>query len=122
MNDISDTAPTLAALAPLADGPVVIRNVEHMRWKETDRVAAVANELRRLGAGVEELRDGLAIRPGPLQPAVIETYGDHRIAMAFAITGLRSPGVVIRDPGCVAKTFPTFFEELFRITGATRPG
>ena len=122
MNDISDTAPTLAALAPLAEGPVVIRNVEHMRWKETDRVAAVANELRRLGAGVEEMRDGLVIRPGPLQPAVIETYGDHRIAMAFAITGLRSPGVVIRDPGCVAKTFPTFFDELFKITGAAPPG
>jgi 3-phosphoshikimate 1-carboxyvinyltransferase len=122
MNDISDTAPTLAALAPLADGPVVIRNVEHMRWKETDRVAAVATELRRLGAVVEELRDGLAIQPGLLRPAEIETYGDHRIAMAFAITGLRSPGVVIRDPGCVAKTFPTFFEELFRITGATPRG
>jgi 3-phosphoshikimate 1-carboxyvinyltransferase len=122
MNDISDTAPTLAALAPLADGPVVIRNVEHMRWKETDRVSAVATELRRLGAAVEERRDGLVIRPAPLVPAVIETYGDHRIAMAFSITGLRSPGVVIRDPGCVAKTFPTFFDELFKITGAAPPG
>ncbi len=109
MNDISDTAPTLAAIAPFAEEPVDIRNVEHMRWKETDRVAAVANELRRLGIAVEERRDGLTIMPGTPKPAIIETYEDHRIAMSFAITALRAEGIVIDNPGCVAKTLPDFF-------------
>lgn len=112
MNAISDTVPTLAALAPLADGPVVIRNVEHIRYKETDRIAAVATELRRLGQVVEEFPDGLAITPQPVRPAVIETYADHRIAMSFAILGCAVPGIVIADPGCVAKTFPDFFDRL----------
>jgi len=112
MNAISDTVPTLAALAPLAEGPVVIRNVQHIRYKETDRIAAVANELRRLGITVEEFPDGLRIEPGPVQPAVIRTYGDHRMAMSFAILGCAVPGLEIDDPGCVAKTFPDFFERL----------
>jgi 3-phosphoshikimate 1-carboxyvinyltransferase len=112
MNAISDTVPTLAALAPLADGPVIIRNVQHIRYKETDRIAAVANELRRLGITVEEFPDGLRIEPGPVQPAVIRTYGDHRMAMSFAILGCAVPGLEIDDPGCVAKTFPDFFERL----------
>ncbi len=112
MNAISDTVPTLAALAPLADGPVVIRNVQHIRYKETDRIAAVAAELRRLGQGVEEYPDGLAIFPAPVQPAVVRTYGDHRMAMSFAVLGCAVPGIVIDDPGCVAKTFPDFFDRL----------
>ncbi|CAA9422518.1 MAG: 3-phosphoshikimate 1-carboxyvinyltransferase, partial [uncultured Rubrobacteraceae bacterium] len=79
-----------------------------------DRISAVATELGRLGVGVEEGRDGLRILPGPLRPAVVETYGDHRVAMAFAVVGLAAadPVVAIRDPGCVAKTFPGYFRAL----------
>ncbi|GBD19583.1 3-phosphoshikimate 1-carboxyvinyltransferase [bacterium HR28] len=112
MNAISDTVPTLAALAPLADGPVVIRNVQHIRYKETDRIAAVANELRRLGQEVEEYPDGLRIIPRPVRPAVVHTYNDHRMAMSFAVLGCAVPGIVLDNPGCVAKTFPDFFERL----------
>ena len=112
MNAFSDTMMTLAAIAPFASTPTVIENVEHTRGQETDRVSAVATELRRLGVTVEERRDGLRITPGEVRPAVVETYGDHRMAMAFAVTGLVAPGVVIRDPGCVTKTFPDYFERL----------
>jgi 3-phosphoshikimate 1-carboxyvinyltransferase len=116
MNAISDTAQTLAAIAPFANGPTTIRGVEHMRHKETDRVSALATELRRLGQEVEERPDGLRIEPRPVQPAAVETYDDHRMAMSFAIAALRAPGVRILDPGCVAKTFPAFFERLAEIT------
>lgn len=109
---ISDTAQTLAAIAPFADGPTTIRGIAHARVKETDRVAALANELRRLGQEVVEVEDGLTIRPAPIKAADIDTYDDHRMAMAFAITALRAPGVRLRDPGCVAKTFPGFFVAL----------
>jgi 3-phosphoshikimate 1-carboxyvinyltransferase len=113
MNAISDTVMTLAAIAPLAGGPTTIRNVRNIRFKETDRLAAVATELRRLGVEVEEREDGLTIQPAAsLTPAEIETYDDHRMAMSFAITGLRAPGISIQDPGCVAKTFPDFFRRL----------
>jgi 3-phosphoshikimate 1-carboxyvinyltransferase len=115
MNAISDTAQTLAAVAPFASGPVTIRGVEHMRMKETDRVAALANELRRLGQGVEERPDGLTIIPAPITPASIATYDDHRMAMSFTVMGLRAPGVTILDPGCVSKTFPDFFERLNKL-------
>jgi 3-phosphoshikimate 1-carboxyvinyltransferase len=117
MNAISDTAQTLAAIAPFANGPTTIRGVEHMRHKETDRVSALATELRRLGQGVAERPDGLTIHPAPVQPAAVETYDDHRMAMSFSIAALRAPGLQILDPGCVAKTFPTFFERLAKITG-----
>lgn len=110
MNAISDTVMTLAAIAPFADSPTTIRNVANIRVKETDRIHAVATELRRLGVVVLEHKDGLTIQPAAsLNPAEIQTYDDHRIAMSFAITGLRSPGVVIRDPACVAKTVPDFY-------------
>ncbi len=118
LNAISDTAQTLAAIAPFATGPTTIRGVEHARLKETDRVAALATELRRLGQTVEERPDGLTIHPSPITPADIHTYDDHRMAMSFAITALRAPGVRILDPGCVAKTFPDFFARLAEITGA----
>jgi 3-phosphoshikimate 1-carboxyvinyltransferase len=118
LNAISDTAQTLAAIAPFADGPTTIRGVHHARLKETDRVAALANELRRMGQAVDERPDGLTITPGPVAPAAIETYDDHRMAMSFAIAGLAAPGITIRDPGCVAKTFPDFFEQLSQITGS----
>jgi 3-phosphoshikimate 1-carboxyvinyltransferase len=112
LNALSDTAPTLAVLAPFANGPVRIRNIAHVRWQESDRVAAIATELRRLGVRVEELPDGVVIHPSPVTPGPVNTYDDHRIAMAFALIGLRVPGMRIRDPGCVAKTFPDFFARL----------
>jgi 3-phosphoshikimate 1-carboxyvinyltransferase len=115
MNAISDAVPTLAVVSLFAAGPTTITHVGHIRYKETDRLRAVATELRKLGADVQELADGLQIRPGPLHGAEIETYDDHRMAMSFALAGLRIPGVAIRDPGCVAKTYPKFFEDLTRL-------
>ncbi len=116
LNAISDTAQTLAAISPFADGPVTIRGIAHARLKETDRVAAMAIELRRLGQTVEEREDGIAIVPMPVVPSRVATYDDHRMAMSFAITGLRAPGVTILDPGCVNKTFPDFFDRLRMVT------
>jgi 3-phosphoshikimate 1-carboxyvinyltransferase len=112
MNAISDTAPTLAAIAPFATSPVTITGVEHMRWKETDRVKAMATELTTLGATVDERKDGLVIAPSTLHKAQIATYDDHRMAMSLAVTGLAAQGVLIEDPGCTSKTFPTFFDVL----------
>jgi len=114
MGAFSDTMMTLVAIAPFASSPTTITNVGHTRHQETDRLSAVATELARLGVGVEEWEDGLRISPGPLRPAVVETYGDHRMAMSFAVAGLAAPGptVTIADPGCVTKTFPGYFRAL----------
>ncbi len=121
MNAVSDTVMTLAAIAPFADAPVEITDVAHIRGKETDRLSALTTELSRLGVRVEERPDGLLIHPAKkLKRAAIKTYDDHRMAMSFAITGLRSPGIEIRDPGCVAKTFPDFFERLERVAVKAR--
>ena len=115
MNGISDTVMTLAAVACFADGPTTICNVAHIRHKETDRIAALAKELRKLGAEVDERADGLQITPRPLHGAEIETYDDHRMAMSLALVGLKTPGVTILDPGCVAKTYPGFWDDLERL-------
>jgi 3-phosphoshikimate 1-carboxyvinyltransferase len=112
MNAISDTVQTLSAVALFAAGPTTITHVGHVRHKETDRLAALATELRKFGAAVEERADGLRITPGALHGAEIDTYDDHRMAMSLALVGLKVPGVVIRDPGCTAKTYPRFFEDL----------
>ncbi len=120
MNAISDTAQTLACVAPFASGPTRIRNVAHMRHKETDRVAAVVTELQRLGLSVEEHPDGMTIHPGPLQPGTVATYDDHRMAMSFALLGLRVPGIVIADPGCTSKTYPHFFDDLDQLCQSSR--
>jgi 3-phosphoshikimate 1-carboxyvinyltransferase len=120
MNAISDTAQTLAAIAPFAEGPTAITGIAHNRLKETDRIADLATELRRIGQQVIEAPDGLTIVPQAVTPAQIETYDDHRMAMSFAVTGLRAPGIEIRDPGCTAKTFPDFFERLERATATAR--
>jgi 3-phosphoshikimate 1-carboxyvinyltransferase len=110
MKEISDTSLTLAAIAPFADGPVSIRNIEHTRRQETDRIHAMATELDRLGVAVVEHQDGITITPSQPVPAAIDTYDDHRVAMSLALVGLKVPGVRINDPGCVSKTFPTYFE------------
>ena len=109
MNDLPDAVLALAVVALFADGATRIRNVANLRIKETDRLAALECELRKLGADARAGADDLTIVPGPLHPAEIDTYDDHRIAMAFALAGLRIPGVVIRDPGCVSKTWPEYF-------------
>ena len=121
MNAISDTVQTLAAIAPFADAPTTIRNVGHIRLKETDRIAAVAAELRRAGIRVDEREDGLTIYPGTPLPTTIQTYDDHRMAMSFAVMATRVPGTSIADPGCVAKTVPGYWGLLLPLLGAAAP-
>lgn len=112
MRTISDTSLTLAAIAPFADSKVTIRNIEHTRWQETDRIHAMVTELRKLGVPVVEHQDGLEISPAPITPAAIDTYEDHRVAMAFSLVGLKANGIRINNPECVSKTFPDYFEVL----------
>ncbi len=115
LSGISDMTMTLAAMAPFAQGPVRIRGVAHIRRQESDRLAVLAAELRRIGQEVREFDDGLEIHPRPVRPAAVQTYGDHRIAMAFAVLGLRAEGIAIADPTTVSKTLPDFFERLGRL-------
>jgi 3-phosphoshikimate 1-carboxyvinyltransferase len=107
-----DAVLALAVVALFAKGPSEIRNVANLRIKESDRLAALEAEIRRLGGRAEAGPDWLRIEPAPLHGAAIETYADHRMAMSFALAGLAVPGVSIRDPGCVAKTWPDFFTAL----------
>lgn len=111
MNAFSDQALTLAALAPFCDRPSRIRNIAHSRRQESDRIHAMAKNLQALGVKVEEFPDGLEVTPGPTRAARIETFGDHRVAMAFAILGLKTPGLEIDDDACVSKTFEDFWEQ-----------
>ncbi|MBO0886155.1 MAG: 3-phosphoshikimate 1-carboxyvinyltransferase, partial [Acidimicrobiales bacterium] len=104
--------PTLAVVAAFADVPTRITGVGFIRDKESDRIGALAEELRRCGIGAVEEPDGLVIVPSPPHPALVRTRGDHRLAMAFSVLGLVTPGIEIDDPGCVAKTFPEFFATL----------
>lgn len=119
METMPDVVPTLAVVAAFAEGTTHISNIASLRIKECDRIAAVATELRKMGITVEEHPDALTITGGTPRGAVIDTYDDHRIAMCFAIAGLRTPGVVIKDPGCVAKSFPTFWQKLDILAGPT---
>jgi 3-phosphoshikimate 1-carboxyvinyltransferase len=112
MSNLSDTAQTLAAIAPFASGPTRVTGIGFIRRKETDRVSAVVTELQRLGIRAEEESDGFVVYPGTPRPADVETYDDHRMAMSFAVTGLVASGIRIRHPGCVSKTFPNFFDVL----------
>jgi 3-phosphoshikimate 1-carboxyvinyltransferase len=122
MNAISDTVMTQAVVALFAAGVSRIRNVGHIRHKETDRIAALATELRKLGARVDEQDDGLIIiPPDRIAPAAIATYDDHRMAMAFALAGLKAEGITILDPGCVAKTYPAFWEDWARLREGRTP-
>ena len=117
---LSDTAQTLAAVAPFAEGPTEVTGIGFIRAKETDRIGAVVTELRRLGVDAEERPDGFVIRPGPISPGVVRTYDDHRMAMAFAVLGLGAPGVAIAEPACVAKTFPGFWSWLEDLRSGAR--
>jgi len=121
MNAISDTVPTLAVVALFAAGPTAIRNVAHVRDKETDRIGDLVRELRRLGAEVEERPDGLTVWPrgevAPLHAARIRTYDDHRMAMSLALAGLLVEGVEIEDPACVRKTYPDYWRAMSGLVG-----
>ena len=113
LNDLPDSAQTLAVVALFAEGPTSIRNVANLRLKETDRMAAIEAELEKLGAAVALSDRDIHIDPPPEpRPARIATYDDHRMAMSFAVAGLAADGIVIQDPDCVSKTFPDFFERL----------
>jgi 3-phosphoshikimate 1-carboxyvinyltransferase len=112
LNDLPDAAVALAVVALFARGSTRIRNVANLRIKETDRLAALETELRKLGASVQTTKDSISITAGQQRGAEIETYDDHRIAMAFAVAGLRIPDVVIRNPDCVSKTWPEYFSVL----------
>ena len=112
MGEHSDTAPTMAAVAVFANSPVTVTNVGFIRHKESDRVGGVVKELLRCGIVAHEHDDGFTVHPGEPQPATIETYDDHRMAMAFALLGCRADGITIANPGCVAKTFPDYFTRL----------
>lgn len=112
MFHISDTVMTLAALAPLCKGATRITNVENIRIKETDRLDATVAELKRLGQSVTSGQDWLQIEPAEVTPCIVRSYSDHRMAMAFAVLGLARAGVQIENPACVAKTYPTFWDDL----------
>jgi 3-phosphoshikimate 1-carboxyvinyltransferase len=111
---LSDTVPTLAAVAAFAEGPTRIGGVGFIRHKESDRIGNVVAELRRAGVAATETDDGMVIDPGggELHAATLATHDDHRLAMAFSLLGLRTPGIAVADPGCVAKTYPSYWEHL----------
>lgn len=121
MGDMPDVAPTLAVVAAFAEGTTVINNIAHLRIKECDRVSAVVTELRKMGAEVEEESDRMVIHGQAggtnLHGARIDTYNDHRMAMCFAVAGLRIPGIEITGEDCVAKSFPDFWERFGRMAG-----
>ncbi len=112
MSNTPDVVQTLAVVACFASSSTTIRNIGHLKLKETDRIASTANELRKIGAEVTTTDDSMTISPKKSSPAVIETYDDHRMAMSFSIAGLKIPGIVIKNPSCVTKSFPEFYDVL----------
>lgn len=116
MSACSDQAITLAAIAPFADGPTTITGINHIRFQESDRLAATSAELSKMGIRCETTEDSLTIHPGSPRPSLVDTYEDHRMAMGFSLVGLRSAGIVIDNPGCCRKTFETYFEVLDEVT------
>jgi 3-phosphoshikimate 1-carboxyvinyltransferase len=119
LSQISDTAQTLAVVATVAETATEVTGIGFIRGKETDRIRAVVTELQRAGIVADERADGFTVHPGAAQPATIHTYDDHRMAMSFALLGLRWPGIRIADPGCVTKTFPGYWALLDELR---RPG
>lgn len=112
MKEMSDQALTLAAIAPFANGPITIREVEHIRTHESDRINAICTELKKMGIKVDEYNDGLTVYPGEPKSALVETYDDHRVAMSLSLIGTRVPGIKVNNPGTVSKTCPTYFSLL----------
>jgi len=123
LSSMPDQVPTLAALAPFAAGTTIIRNVPHLRLKESDRLAAMAAELGRMGVPVEERPDGLVVegcwasRQPPADAVIVEAHDDHRVAMSCALVGLRRPGVRVAKPEVVAKSYPGFWDDLRGLMG-----
>jgi len=115
MSACSDQAITLAAIAPFAEEPVTIMGIGHIRFQESDRIAAMAAELNRMGIRCEERESSITIYPGSPLPSRVETYDDHRMAMGFSLVGLRAPGIRIDNPGCCRKTFENYFEVLEQV-------
>jgi 3-phosphoshikimate 1-carboxyvinyltransferase len=115
MNGMPDAVPALVAVALFADGETRIRGIGHLRFKESNRIEGYAGELRKLGGGIGVEGDVMTVRQARLHGALLETHDDHRLAMSFAVVGLRVPGVRIEDPGCVRKSYPLFWEELERL-------
>ena len=112
MLDMSDQTLTLAAIAPFATAPITLRDVEHIRYHESDRISAMCTELQKLGIKVKEYKDGLTVYPGTPRATTLDSYDDHRVAMSLALIGAKVPGIVINDPGCVSKTCPSYFDLL----------
>ncbi len=111
MNTMPDVVPTLAVVALFADTPTRIRNVAHLRFKESDRLQALATELSKAGGRVTQENDGISIHPAPLHGALLDTFDDHRLAMSFSLIGLRVPGIRVENPACVRKSFPGYWQE-----------
>lgn len=116
MSACSDQAITLAAIAPFADSPTTITGIGHIRFQESDRIAAIVTELRKMGIRCEDGEDSITIYPGQPNASCVDTYDDHRMAMGFALTGLRAEGIVIDNPQCCSKTFVEYFDVLDKVT------
>lgn len=114
---MSDTALTLGAIAPFADAPITVTNVAHIRKHESDRVKVMCSNMAQMGIQAEEYEDGFTIHPGTPKPAVLDTFDDHRVAMAFALTGWAGQGVTLKDPGCTSKTCPNYFDLMGELGG-----
>ncbi len=121
MSACSDQAITLAAIAPFADAPTTITGIGHIRFQESNRIAAIVTELTKMGIRCEETESSITIYPGTPTPCVVDTYDDHRMAMGFSLIGLRSEGIVINDPGCCRKTFENYFDVLDSVIAALAP-
>ncbi|MCM1125504.1 MAG: 3-phosphoshikimate 1-carboxyvinyltransferase [Lachnospiraceae bacterium] len=124
MKDFSDQTMTMAALAPFAETPTLIKNIGHIRMQESDRLKAILTELKRMGISCEEVPEehGLIIYPGKVKETEVETYEDHRMAMAFTLIGLRAGGITIKNPGCCKKTFENYFQLIDDLTAESKKG
>lgn len=120
MSACSDQAITLAAISPYADSPTTITGISHIRYQECNRMSAIVTELEKMGITCQADEDSITISPGRPQPSTVETYEDHRMAMGFSLTGLRSPGIVIDNPGCCRKTFEDYFTVLDHVISQLR--
>jgi 3-phosphoshikimate 1-carboxyvinyltransferase len=119
VKDTPDLAPVLAIAALFADGPTRLKGAPHLRDKESDRIEVLGTELRKLGANITLFEDGIGIEPAPLTGAVLDPHGDHRLAMSFALIGLKIGGIAVEDSGCVKKSFPRFWEEFEKLEGSS---